>query len=121
MKAHIASLINAILLIGLGLWGYLGSDTPSVTALIPVIIGVLLLVMNPGVKKENKIIAHIAVLLTLIILFGLIMPLRGALGRDDNGAVIRVVIMMLSTLLAMVSFVRSFIDARKKRENEASV
>jgi hypothetical protein len=115
MKAHLVSLIHAIALIGLGGYGYLSSDTPSVTALIPVVFGVLLLAMNNGVKKENKVIAHIAVLLTLLIVIGLIKPLTGAMGRGDSAAVARVATMLVLGVLAMVSFVRSFIAARKAR------
>lgn len=120
MKAHSASLLNAILLIGLSAWGYFSSETPSMTALIPAIIGVILLACNSGVKNENKVIAHIAVVLTLIVLMGLIKPLTGALERDDSTAVARVVVMMISTVVALVFFIRSFIEARKKREKEAS-
>ena len=115
MKAHIVSLIHAVALIGLGGYGYLSSDNPSVTALIPVVFGVLLLAMNNGVKKENKVIAHIAVLLTLLIIIGLIKPLTGAMGRGDSAAVARVATMLVLGVLAMVSFVRSFIAARKAR------
>ena len=115
MKAHVASLINALLLITLSAWGYLSSDTPSMTALIPAIIGTLLLLMNGGVKKENKVIAHIAVLLTVLILFGLVKPLMGAMDRADSMAIMRVGIMMASTVFALVFFVKSFIDARKNR------
>tara|TARA_Y100000766_G_scaffold166885_1_gene143355 strand:+ start:1468 stop:1842 length:375 start_codon:yes stop_codon:yes gene_type:complete len=120
MKAHTASLINAILLIFLPLWGYLSSETPSITALIPAFIGVILLAMNYGVKKENKIIAHIAVLLTLVILFGLIKPLKGAIGRSDTLAIGRVLVMIISTVVAMIFFVKSFIDAKKRRAQEAN-
>jgi len=115
MKAHVVSLIHAVALIGLGGYGYLSSETPSVTALIPVVFGVLLLAMNNGVKKENKVIAHIAVLLTLLIIIGLIKPLTGAMGRGDSAAVARVATMLVLGVLAMVSFVRSFIAARKAR------
>lgn len=115
MKAHTASLINAVLLIGLSAWGYLASDTPSVTALIPAIIGVILLALNKGVKAENKLIAHIAVVLTLLILVGLIKPLQGAMGREDSMAIMRVVVMIASTIFAMIFFVKSFIDAKKNR------
>ena len=115
MKAHLVSLIHAVALIGLGGYGYLSSDTPSVTALIPVAFGVLLLAMNNGVKKENKVIAHIAVLLTLLIIIGLVKPLTGAMGRGDSAAVARVATMLVLGVLAMVSFVRSFIAARKGR------
>ena len=119
MKAHIASLINSILLITLGAWGYFGSETPSVTALIPVVFGVLLAALNPGVKKQDKIQSHVAVLFTLLIFFGLMKPLTGALDRGDTLAVTRVALMLASTAMAMVFFIKSFIDVRKARQSEA--
>jgi asparagine N-glycosylation enzyme membrane subunit Stt3 len=117
MNAHKASLINAILLVTLSLWGYFSSETPSITALIPAFVGVILIAINKGVKKENKVIAHIAVVLTLVILVGLIKPLLGAVDRSDNLAILRVLIMIISTIIAMVYFVKSFIQARKNRIN----
>ena len=118
MNAYLANLINAIALVALGSWGYAGSESPSVTALIPVGIGAILLLCSPGVQKENKIISHVAVVLTLLILFGLIKPLTGAIGRSDTAAILRVIVMMATTVLSMVYFVRSFIAARKKRESQ---
>lgn len=119
MKAHTVSLINAIILIALGLWGYLGSETPSITSLIPVIIGGVLLLLNNGIRKENKVIAHIAVVLTLIILVGLLKPLFGAMERSDSPAVGRIIVMITSTALALFFFIKSFVDARKAR-NQSS-
>ena len=119
MKAHIASLLNALVLIGMSAWGYLSYEDPSITVLIPAFIGVALLAMNPGIRKENKIIAHVAVLVTLLILGALVMPLNGAIKRADDMALMRVAIMMASTVFAMIFFVKSFIDARKRREQGA--
>jgi hypothetical protein len=119
MKAHTASLINAVILVLFGLWGYFGSENPSFTALIPVAVGVVLLVLNRGVKVENKVVAHIAVLLTLLILIGLFKPLQGALVRGDTSAVVRTVTMIASTILAMIYFIRSFIEARKGKKKDA--
>ena len=59
--------------------------------------------------------AHVAVLLTLLIIVGLVKPLTGAMGRGDNAAVGRVAVMLVLGLNAMVAFVRSFIAARKAR------
>lgn len=115
MRTHIVSLINAIILIVFGLWGFFGSENPSFTALIPVVFGVLLLVLNPGIKKENKIIAHIAVVFTLLVLIGLVMPLKGAISRDDVPAIMRVSVMLLASIAAMVAFVKSFVDARRRK------
>jgi hypothetical protein len=114
MKPYIASMTNAIILIAFGLWGYYSSETPSPTAFIPVIIGGLIAALNSGVKKENKIVAHIVVLLTLVVLIGLIKPLTGAIGRSDTMAIFRVTTMIISTVWAMVTFVQSFIAARRK-------
>ena len=109
MNAHTASLVNAILLIFIGGWGYFESSSPS--ALIPVIIGVILFFLNKGIK--NKVIAHIAVLLTLLS-FALFMPLMRALEDGRNDAILRLIIMLSSSFYAMFFFVKSFIEARKK-------
>ncbi|WP_108868790.1 hypothetical protein [Aquimarina aquimarini] len=115
MKPYIASLLNALVLISLGAWSYFSSESPSITALIPVIIGVILLFLNKGIKKENKVIAHIAVLLTLVILIGLYKPFMGAIHRESTIGVVRVSIMILFTLIAFLSFIKSFINARKSK------
>ena len=119
MRAHVASLVNGVILIGFGLWGYLGSETPSKTALIPVAFGVVLFPLYKGIKKENKIVAHIAVLLTLLILAGLVKPLTAAMGRGDGMAIMRVSVMMLSTVIALAAFIKSFIDVRRARRRAA--
>ncbi len=116
MKPFQANLVNAAVLIVLGLWGYLGSETPSHTALIPVGFGVIFALATPPFKKENKVVAHIIVLLTLLIIIALFMPLRGALGRGDTIAAVRVGIMIATSIVAMVIYIKSFIDARKARE-----
>lgn len=118
MNAHVASLINALTLIALGGWGYFESGAG--TALIPVVGGLILVALNSGVKKENKVIAHIAVVLTLILLIGLFKPLMGAIADGRTMAIVRVSIMLLTAVLAKVYFVKSFIDARKKREAEGN-
>ena len=115
MKASSSSLLNAIILISMGLWGYFESESKAITALIPVIIGTILLLVNKGVKNENKALAHVAVLLTFLILFGLVKPLLGAFERENTYAVIRVLLMIISSLWAMISFIKSFISARKNR------
>ena len=115
MKASTSSLLNAIILISMGLWGYFESESKAITALIPVIIGIILLLVNKGVKNENKALAHVAVLLTFLILLGLIKPLLGAFERENAYAIIRVLLMIISSLWAMISFIKSFISARKNK------
>ncbi|MEM9916673.1 MAG: hypothetical protein AAF990_01180 [Bacteroidota bacterium] len=117
MKANTANLINAIALIAMGLWGYF--STKSGTAFIPVGFGVALALCTPGVKSENKAVAHIAVLLTLLMLLALLgMRLPKALNAGGLGLV-RTLVMVATSLLAMVAFIRSFIAARKARNSAA--
>jgi len=113
MNAASANLLNSVVLIIMGLWGYF--ETQSGTAFIPVGFGVALLLCTPGVKKENKIIAHIAVLLTLVILLamlGMRLPKSIATG---GMSLVRAIAMILTGVLSMIMFIRSFIAARKAR------
>jgi len=114
MKPFLANLIYAILLIAISLWGYFTSDNPSFTAFIPTIAGAILLAMTPAMKKENKTVDHIVVVLTLLLIVALIKPLTAAIGRSDDMAMIRVMLMMAWGVVAMIVYIKSFIDVRKK-------
>ena len=113
MEASKANLINSLSLIVFGFWGYL--DSTSMTALIPVGIGLTLGGLTSGIKNGNKVIAHIAVLGTLIILFALIgMRLPKSLDQGGIG-LFRVIAMISTSLLAMTAFVKSFVKNRKSK------
>ena len=119
MKPYLINFLNALVLICLGGWAYLTSETPSVTALIPVFTGIVLVAITPGFKKGNRLLAHIAVTLNLLILLGLIKPLTGAIGRADHAGIARVLVMMFTSLLTMIVFVKSFIDVRMDSKKQA--
>ena len=114
MTSTTANIINSITLIVIGLWGYLEVSAP--TALIPVGFGVALVLCSPGVKKQNKVIAHIAVLLTFIILIALV-GMRLPKSIDQGGlGLVRVLLMIGTSILSMVYFIKSFIANRKARK-----
>jgi len=117
MRPYKASLLNSLALIVCGIWGFYSKVDPSLTAFIPAIIGIFLLAMNDGIKNENKTIAHIAVLFTLLS-FANFMPLLSQLNPEEGAkidwmAIFRISLMLLTSLIAMISFVQSFINARK--------
>ena len=114
MKTAFYNILNSVVLIALGIWGYIDyTDVQSPTALIPVGFGVILLLCTIGLKKENKIIAHVAVLLTLVILVALVgMRLPKSLASGGVG-LFRVIAMIATSVLSMVAFVLSFIKARR--------
>ena len=115
MNAYTAHLINSVALILIGGWGYFA--TSSNTALIPVLFGVVLLSLSNGVKLENKAIAHVVVVLTLLVFVALVAkPLISAINDGDTLGTIRVGIMSLTSLIALIFFIKSFIDARKAKK-----
>ena len=114
MNSTKANLINSVCLIVIGLWGYLEVNSP--TALIPVGFGAALILCSSGVRKENKVVAHIAVLLTLLILIALVgMRLPKSLKQGGLG-LLRVSLMIGTSTFSMVYFVKSFIANRKARK-----
>ena len=120
MTVEKMNLINALTLVILGLWGFIDVNTPSLetgiswTALIPVFFGAILLLCHKGIKNGSKVIAHIAVVLTLLILIALVGK-RLPISIENGGiGLFRVAAMSVISLLAFVSFIRSFIENRKK-------
>jgi len=121
MKTYQANLLNSITLIIMCSWAYLTYDSvdgksQNLTALIPLVLGVILLLCNNGIKKENKTIAHIAVLVTLVAIAGVFAkPFLSAINEGRNLSIFRTSLMLLTSIIAMITFVKSFIDNRKKK------
>ncbi|MEJ7627039.1 MAG: hypothetical protein WKF35_09260 [Ferruginibacter sp.] len=111
------NILNALVLIGAGLYGYFGitaaDGTNSLTALIPAAFGLLFLLMHKGVANKNKTITHIVVLLTLILLIMCIMRFLKIEEWDSKKYIFLACI--LSNSLALIVFIKSFVDARKSR------
>ena len=107
--------VNSISLFTMSIWGYI--DTNSVTALIPFFFGIILFSFGALLNKEKlvKMSAHLIVLFTLIILGALCFQvLPGAIERGGIGLT-RVIIMITTSSIAMIIFIKSFIDNRKSR------
>ncbi|MFQ3332506.1 MAG: hypothetical protein ACI84S_000692 [Thalassomonas sp.] len=123
MTAQKMNLINALTLIVLGLWGYIDVSNFKLativsfehwTALITVLFGIILLLCNKGIQNSNKAIAHVAVVLTLLVLIALVGK-RLPISIEQGGVgLFRVLAMSLCSFIAFIAFIRSFIENRKK-------
>lgn len=111
MQPWRANFINGLILAVLGLWA--GLTSASGTAYIPLVFGVIFLALTPFMKKQNKVVAHIVVVLTLLALIGFIKPLMGAIDRGSTTGILRTATMLVSCIVALVVFIKSFINARK--------
>tara|TARA_Y100000590_G_scaffold138459_1_gene158524 strand:+ start:6501 stop:6902 length:402 start_codon:yes stop_codon:yes gene_type:complete len=111
-----ANLLNSISLIVMGFWGYIELSSP--TALIPVVFGIILFLCYFITSRKphlNMIVSHVAILFTMVILLALV-GMRLPKSLDDGGVgLIRVLVMIGTSLFAMIFFIKSFIDARKNR------
>lgn len=117
MKAASANLLNAIVLIAAGLYGYFGiaaaDGSHSLTALIPAAFGLLFLVLQKGVASANKIISHVVVVLTLVLLVMCIM--RFVKVEDWNAKKYIFLACIISNAIALIAFIGSFIAARRNK------
>tara|TARA_B100000902_G_scaffold132901_1_gene131420 strand:+ start:1262 stop:1612 length:351 start_codon:yes stop_codon:yes gene_type:complete len=116
MNVSKANLLNSIVLIIMGFWGFIELSSP--TALIPALFGIVLLTCYFIARSKpslNKLFAHISVTFTLLILIALI-GVRLPKSLDDGGiGLLRVVSMISTSSFAFLIFIKSFIDARIKK------
>ncbi len=117
MKPAQANLVNAVVLIVAGLYGYFLILTPegkhAPTALIPAAFGIILLAMQKGVVKKDKIIAHVAVVLTLILLIVCTRQFFKVPNWEPKKYLFLACI--ISNIIALIAFIGNFIEARKNR------
>ena len=113
--------LTAIVLIGIGLVGYLGTETKSVTALIPAFVGLPLLVASALSfnEKRLKMGMHLAALIGLL---GFLAPVGKMAGAAAKGAFVWktstycMTAMALTCLVFVLLCIKSFIDVRKARQ-----
>ena len=113
MQPYIANALNGLVLVLMSLWGYY--ETSSNTALIPAVGGIILLILNGPLKRGNKTLSHVIVVLTVLLIIALIKPFTGALADGRTMAVFRISAMLVTGILAIISFVISFRNARLRK------
>jgi hypothetical protein len=118
------TLVFAVLLVALGLIGFVGTGSQHVTALIPTWFGVALalfglLAMSPS-ESRRKLFMHIVVTIGLLgFLGGAVETIRGYVHAKSAGlapdaiALASKLTMTILLLLYVILCVRSFIAARR--------
>ena len=107
IQNHVVMMINAVILIALGIYGYFTSGSP--TALIAPAIGLVLFVLSFPTKKENHVAAHIAVGLTLVAAITFIFI-------GIKRANVMVIAMGVITFVCFDIYILNFILRKRKRE-----
>ena len=114
------SIISGILLILLGIAGYLFSvadGNTSLTALIPAVFGVLLVILGFVAKQNENLRKHLMHAAVLVALIGFLIPTVRLAGNAGNLqislAVLSQGLMALICLFFVILSVQSFINARR--------
>ncbi len=108
MKSYLILIINGLVLMAIGTYGYL-MPGGSPTSLIATVSGFVMIVLSPMVKKENALVAHIAVGFT-----GLISVLFYIVGFLRSNSLI--LVMASVTLIALVLHIVDFLKRKRERE-----
>jgi len=107
----------------LGLYGYYGMGSVSVTALIPLFIGVPVIILGVLSFDENKIkhSMHAASILMLLGLIGSSYRLlhKVSMGNIDGSSII-LILMSVFCIIFLILAINSFIEARKARKKQAA-
>ena len=117
------TMVIALLLIDLGILFFLISSVQagnlaSPTALIPVIIGLLILIMSFLAKKmpgRRSLFMHISVALAIVCLLGGAMGVQSLMKGDLGLSTIEQLILLVLGIDYTINSSKSFIHARKQR------
>lgn len=118
-KVHIINLVYSVFLIIIGLLGftlrYFEVGDFQFTSLIPLFFGVILISMTNGIKNQNKIISHLAVLLTAILfLMCVIMFIKNINGDTFlNRKTIIFLLISVASIIVIIAYISRFKAARK--------
>jgi uncharacterized membrane protein len=115
------AVIFGFLLSILGLYGYYGMGRMSVTALIPLFIGVPVIILGILAFDEKKI-KHSMHAASVLILLGLIGSVyrfisKNAISNMDSASLILLIMIVLCVVFLILA-INSFIEARKAREKK---
>jgi len=115
------SVVFGVLLSVLGLYGYFGMGRVSVTALIPLFIGIPIIILGVLAFDENKLkhSMHAASILILLGLIGSVYRLahKVILGNIDESSMV-LILMSVLCIIFLIFAINSFIEARKAREKK---
>jgi len=118
---HKVSIVFGFLLSILGLYGYFGMGRVSITALIPLFIGVPIIILGLLAFDEKKIkdSMHAASVLVLLGLIGSVYRFmqKVIIGNLDGSSVI-LIIMSALCITFLILAINSFIEAKKAREKK---
>ena len=117
MTASQATILNSIILIAAGGWGYLSEPSNRSEELIPLVFGLLFLIAIPPLRKDNRIVEFILRSLGLLLSIALVLALVRAIQESQVERIIRIVVMLAATAFTFFVLI-SKMNARLKERRK---
>lgn len=95
-------------------WGYINTLTPSIMDLLPLLVAVVLLSLNNGIKYGLKGQINAAAVITALVFIGLSKAGYNAYEDVDNADAVRYGLMGLTSLFSLIFFVIGFFQKKTK-------
>ena len=113
MKNYKIMIFNGLILIILGIYGYMTADQKSLNAFIGPGIGTILLILSIPTRNDKSVFAQIAVVLTLLTVITFFIV---GFKRNNNIVIISGVI----SLVCLMFYIADFVNRKKERNSEAN-
>ena len=97
-------------------WGYINTLTPSIIDLLPLLVAVVLLSLNNGIKFGLKGQINAAAVITALVSLGLVKATYTAYENVDHDDVVRYGLMALTCLFSLILFIASFFQNKTKSQ-----
>jgi hypothetical protein len=113
MNPRQAALINSIVLLIVGFWGYAANNFATHTAIVPLGAGLFMLVLSWFLNKENKTLLLFMMLFTLTLFIAFMVPFRRNAEQSDYMGMLRLGIEMIACAMAFIVYLRSLKQNKK--------
>ncbi len=110
MEPHRYNTFNACVLLFVGGIGFYASHFNIHTALMPIGSGLLLLALNRHLKKNHRAVFYLVAAMTAIVAIAYLWPLKRNLNQNDHMGIVRVCSIMLSCILALLVYVKYWME-----------
>ncbi len=112
MKSQTAALINSIVLILIGIWGFIANDYAIHTLIVPLSAGIILLIFSRFLQIDKPNVLLLVSFLTFILMLAFIVPFQRNAEQSDVMGMLRIGIEMMASAMALIVYLRNFVQLK---------
>ncbi len=107
MTSQHAALMNSIILLLIGFWGYAANDFATHTAVVPIGAGILFLILSKYLKNAGKGLLIFTMVLALVLIVAFTVPLQRNVEQGDVTGMFRLAFEMAACAFAFIVYLRN--------------